>query len=653
MRKNWEKVLLTLFIGCCLIICNDFSVRAKEAVLEEFAVSVTDETNNYTYKVNWWQKQKEPVEKEYYITIPYNAQNRQMNAEYVSNADVYLDGKRLENGSVIDGLSEGKHSILCAEEKYTLYVLYGSNIPTIHITTQSGSLDKVYEKKSYKEPGYVTILNEEGIVYDGELEYIKGRGNSTWSSFEKKPFNIKFKEKVNLFEMGQAKKWCLLANSLDATMIRSKLISDFADIVGIHFSAQSKIVDLYVDQEYIGNYTLMEKVEVGVNRVNITDLEDLNEIANPDLDIETLELAGVRGDESWAQNGSYKWVEIPNSAGVISGGYLIEFELASRYDKEISGFVSNYGQPIVLKSPEYASKEQVEYISSYYQEFEDAARNSDGYNEKGKHYSKYIDVDSMAKMYIFQEYLKNLDAGLTSFYFYKDVDGKLVASPAWDFDSAFGRKYTRTGVEMDDPQGIWVTNGKLHDQLIDKSTILSIMCRHVKFRELAQQQWEDYYEPNVQWLLETLDSLYEECKASIIADKCKWKDKGDYTQTAEWVDESVDTLRSFIEVRTAFMEEMFSDNKCYIGYQANGGEGGMYDLEFYDKGSVILTMPNNFTNGDKAFLGWNTKANGRGDSYENGVSITLTENVILYAQWEKDSLKDVLKSVVKGIFEKI
>ena len=71
-----------------------------------------------------------------------------------------------------------------------------------------------------------------------------------------------------------------------------------ANTVGIHFSAQSVIVDLYVDQEYIGNYTLMESVEIGTSRVNITDLEELNEIANPDVDFKTLPLAGVRGEES-------------------------------------------------------------------------------------------------------------------------------------------------------------------------------------------------------------------------------------------------------------------------------------------------------------------------------------------------------------------
>jgi len=652
MKRCWIGFLMLMCVLSSSFALMDFQVLAKESRMKTFGIDITNENKGYTYTVNWWQKQVSPVENEYYITIPYADSKQILTANFVSAGEVNLNGKRIINGSEITSLLEEENRLESCEETYKLYVIYGSDIPTIHITTETGTLAKVYEDKSYKDSGYAVALDKNGIVYEGKLEYIKGRGNSTWTNYEKKPFNIKFEEKVNLFEMGQAKKWCLLANSLDNTMLRSKLVSDFADTVGIHFSSQSVIVDLYVNDEYIGNYTLMENVEIGNSRVNITDLEELNEIANPDIVFEELELAGVRGKDSYAQTGSCKWVEIPRTLDVISGGYLIEYELASRYNKEVSGFISNYGQPVILKSPEYASKEQVEYISNYYQEFEDAARNSDGYNEKGKHYSDYIDVESMAKMYVFQEYLKNLDAGLTSFYYYKDVDGKLVAAPAWDFDSAFGRDYERNGVRMDDPEGLWVTNGKLHNELSEKSTILSIMCRHVEFRELAQKQWENYFEPNTEELLLNLETLYQQNCASIVADKCKWSDSGDYNNTAEWVNDSIKELKDFITARTVFMSDMFSDNKCHIGYQANDGEGGMYDLEFYNKGSIVQTMPNVFSNGEKAFLGWNTKASGWGESYANGETITLDENIILYAQWEKDGMKDEIKSFIQGILGK-
>ena len=66
--------------------------------------------------------------------------------------------------------------------------MYGSNIPTLYIMTQSGSMDKVYEDRNYKEPGYAVILEEDQVRYEGVLEHIKGRGNSSWQ-LDKKPFN--------------------------------------------------------------------------------------------------------------------------------------------------------------------------------------------------------------------------------------------------------------------------------------------------------------------------------------------------------------------------------------------------------------------------------------------------------------------------------
>ena len=46
---------------------------------------------------------------------------------------------------------------------------------------------------------------------------------------------------------------------------------------------------------------------------------------------------------------------------------------------------------------------------------------------------------------------------------------------------------------------------------------------------------------------------------------------------------------------------------------------------------------NNYTRGGYTFTGWNTKADGSGDSYKTGDWITMTGSVILYAQWTRNS----------------
>ena len=455
---------------------------------------------------------------------------------------------------------EGMHEITCGDKVYSLSVIYGSDIPTVHITTDSGSMDNIYADKTYKEAGYASVLSESGVEYEGNLDYITIRGNYT-STLAKKPFNIKFLGEADLFGMGASKKWCLLANYLDNTMLKDKIGYDFADKVGLTFSPESILVDLYINGEYIGNYTLSERIEISEARININDLGDWNERLNQGIDFETLELGGIRGDESYLEYGSSKWVEIPNAPEASSGAYLIEYELASRYDDEISGFVSNYGQPIIVKSPEYASREQVEYIQSYYQEFEDAVLSETGYNTLGKHYSEYINVESYAKLYVYQEFIKNLDAAGTSLFFYKEEGEKLVAGPVWDVDLGFGSQYEREGVNMADPDSLWVAGGHLSNELSDKYSIFSLLCRHRDFRKEAARQWEKYFVPQIDQLLGVIDQFYSMNKESIVLDKFKWNSESTYAQVDEQINENIQTLCEFVAQRAVYLTETYSDEK--------------------------------------------------------------------------------------------
>ena len=70
-----------------------------------------------------------------------------------------------------------------------------------------------------------------------------------------------------------------------------------------------------------------------------------------------------------------------------------------------------------------------------------------------------------------------------------------------------------------------------------------------------------------------------------------------------------------------------------VTFYANGGEGSM-DKYRLPKTDATGNLPNGtFTRDGYAFNGWNTKANGRGTPYAVGEQLTLTKNLILYAQW--------------------
>lgn len=74
-----------------------------------------------------------------------------------------------------------------------------------------------------------------------------------------------------------------------------------------------------------------------------------------------------------------------------------------------------------------------------------------------------------------------------------------------------------------------------------------------------------------------------------------------------------------------------------VTYDANGGSGKTTDNTAYAPGTMATVKANGYTRGGYTFTGWNTKADGSGDSYKTGDWITMTGSVILYAQWTRNS----------------
>ena len=75
-----------------------------------------------------------------------------------------------------------------------------------------------------------------------------------------------------------------------------------------------------------------------------------------------------------------------------------------------------------------------------------------------------------------------------------------------------------------------------------------------------------------------------------------------------------------------------------VTYDGNGADSGKTtDNTAYATGTTATVKENNYTRGGYTFTGWNTKADGSGDSYKTGDWITMTGSVILYAQWTRNS----------------
>ena len=421
---------------------GDISLQYQDIPVDSFTVSdlspniVTDLDHT-----DWWYSEWEDCR---YVFLPVTADRDNLIITYSADDIVKLNGIPVKSGETTSLLGEADtfHITVGDADCGTLKIMQ-SNIGCIYLSTSHGGTDKLDANRSITETGTAIMLNADGSTeYSGVYEKLSAHGNSSWDYSQKKPYNLKLPQKENLYGMGKAKKWTLLANYLDHSMLRNKLTEEMCKAAGMECVMDSVFVDLYADGSYRGTYQLYERVQIQKNRINIRDLEEAAEKLNSrNSDAYTQKVFGADSAGEYKEN-SYKYYDIPNDPADITGGYLLQFQQWNRYGHKCkSGFVTSRGQAIAVDGPEYASKAQVEYIRSFVQDMEDAIYSETGSNSKGIHYTEYLDVDSLIIAYLVQEISENIDATYSSFYLWKDSDltgdGKLHFSPAWDFDLAY------------------------------------------------------------------------------------------------------------------------------------------------------------------------------------------------------------------------
>lgn len=562
------KTVIALLLSMIIIVSSAASFGLTFAVdsnvAPHFAVSVagSGEDPDSVGTVNWW---KSDVDGKYYMFMPSGSDLSGLKVWISSSAPVICGEKELKNGETTDAFSGGgEFALSCGGKNYSVVFLASSELPSIFINVPDGGLDRIHADKEHKEKGCSMLaVNEKGKTdYDGKLDSMKGRGNSTWGMV-KKPYNIKLESKSKLFGMEKAKAWCLIANYEDKSLVRNQVTYGLGEAIGMKETPDCKNTDLYINGEYKGVYLITEKVEIKKNRVDIYDLEEATEEANEGKELSEFAQKGFGGKFSGFIENRQRWFEIPNDPSDITGGYLLELEVADRYPNEASGFVTKHGQAVVAKSPEYASMAQIKYISSYWQEMEDALYSEDGKNKSGKHFSEYIDTESFAKQYIIQEWSSNWDAGLTSNYFYKDIGGKLVAGPIWDFDNALMNTAGRDGTDLTDPTNLHAAKRSLwYNSLMGSKSfkatpnIYALGMRHREFVAEVEKQMKEKVVPAVSELLDSkYDKYIEKVENSAVMNAIRWN----YYNTTNEVEilnnytAEISAIKNFVSERTSFL----------------------------------------------------------------------------------------------------
>ena len=324
----------------------------------------------------------------------------------------------------------------CRHQESKVENNHSSGLPSLYITLKPEELNFVLNDPDYKVPAKALFLSADNdTLFEGELDHIKTRGNSTFE-YVKKPFTIKFPMKIRILGLDKSRSFVLLANAMDESHIRNAIAFDLAHAVGLP-APQYAYLSLYINGEYKGLYQMTNKVEVSKHTLNITNLDKLNKQAN----IHPLSEYAWFGYGKNKQTILRKGVLLEQDPMDITGGYLLDNSgMNWIYNKSVSGFVSNAGDPIRIRSPKYSSPNEVNYIATIYNQMEVAVLAEDGYNpQTGKHYTEYINSESFALYYLLSELLLNQDGGFVSFFMYKDsdfVDSRFYAGPVWDFDAS-------------------------------------------------------------------------------------------------------------------------------------------------------------------------------------------------------------------------
>lgn len=433
-------------------------------------------------------------------------------------------------------------------EKRTAYFFHSGQIPSVYISTKNNDISAVNDDKAYiSQLGEVKIIDCNGkSIFSGGYESIKARGNSTFEKCFKKSYQLSFDKDISLLGLNSSSKWILLANAIDATSMRNRIVYDFSNRYTSVPAPNSEYIDLYIDDTYCGNYVLCESALNVFEQINEVDLEEKNIKLNSAK-------ALLSKEQYVSDDGNVRALQDMINPDDITGGYLVE--CSAEFIDCRSGFITNGGLSFRIISPQNASIEQVEYIRGYFNEIEDALSSTDGIcSTTNKHYSEYIDVDSWVDYYLLNEVFQDPDSSFASTYFYKQsdsVDNKVYAGPAWDYDMAMGG-YIIAKNRFDDPNKL-ANYFCYSDYLYERDEIKDkIINRYSKlFSQKGKRTVESLISQNEQIIS---DSMY--------LDFIRWPQSLSFYYYGDF-ESNTDYLDGFISDKISFLDEYWCSGNTY------------------------------------------------------------------------------------------
>ena len=422
---------------------------------------------------------------------------------------VYFDTKTLHMW-----ISNGEHLVFDSvasrdeeeEKKEQQELERRQNIPVVRIQTAGGA--GIYDKENYVK-GRITIFDPEKLYSDVDQFSasmgIRGRGNSTWS-WPKKPWKVKLDEKASLLGMPADKEWALLANYADRTLIRNIVAMKISEICGFSWTPRMRSVEVYLNGEYQGVYTLCEHKKVSKDRVNIDKKNDFY------------------------------------------------FEIEESMDEKTVWWTS-MGVPMMFSEPEIPTPDQFDQARKLFDDFEAALHSSDT-----DAYEEYVDVDSFINYYIIQELTKNVDGNFRkSSFLTKEQGGKLEMYHVWDFDLTLGNCGYYGWDVGNGPENFWIKD--FASNCTPGDNWVNLMMRDPDFIMRLQDRWNELM-PELERIPDFIDEQALTLDKAVKRNFQRWN-------IWDWVDwVKMPSLGSY-EKEVAYLKEFYSDRLEWLDRELN------------------------------------------------------------------------------------
>lgn len=386
-------------------------------------------------------------------------------------------------------------------QEYTI-TARNTGLPVVRIETPGRK--NITSKEVWMAGASIRIELPDGTVdYEGMME-IRGRGNSTWQWYPKKPYAIRLEEKDEILGMPSHKRWVLLANWKDRTLMRNDAAFWLSSHTGIPYTVRGQFVELVLNGLHMGNYYLCEQIKLNKKRINIEKMDPM-------------ETDPVK----------------------ITGGYLLELD--TYYDEPYKFRYSNlFNLPWMVKDPDEdeLSAAAFQYIKDWIRDLETLLKNTS--RVQAHEYEQYLDVDTAIDYLIVEELTGNNDfyntwpsPGPHSVYMYKERGGKLYHGPVWDFDyHVFCPQFTHQ----------WVG--------ATKTLFYPALLKDEKFRTRLVERWE-LYKNDLKKLPEYIDSQADYIRLSESFNHSKWP----IVNNPENGDEEMSFQQAIDRIKQAFLDK--------------------------------------------------------------------------------------------------